>query len=76
MQRLVVSGAVQLIYRSLGVKGLTSWNPLGHSRPVMGLIYLLHALYNLSFSFTITFTFNNHKIILEIHHNFDNNIFF
>ena len=25
--------------RNLGT--LTSWNPLGHSRPVMGLLYLL-----------------------------------
>ena len=27
-----------LLSRNLG--SLTSWNPLGHSRPVMGLIYL------------------------------------
>ena len=40
MQRLEVSGAVRPIYGSLGVKRLTSWNPLGHSRPVTGLLYL------------------------------------
>jgi len=34
----------------------------------------VHALHNLSFSFTITFTFNNHKTIVEIHCNVDNNI--
>ena len=34
----------------------------------------LHALHNLSFSFTITFTFNNKKTIVEIHYNVDNNI--
>ena len=38
-------------------------------------IVILHALHNLSFSFTITFTFNNHKTLVEIHYNFDNNIF-
>jgi len=32
------------------------------------------ALHNLSFSFTITFTFNNHGTIVEVHHNVDNNI--
>ena len=36
---------------------------------------ILHALHNLSFSFTITFTFNNHKTIVDIHYNYDNNIF-
>ena len=35
---------------------------------------ILHALHNLSFSFTITFKFNNHKTIVEIHYNVDNNI--
>jgi len=35
---------------------------------------ILHALRNLSFSFTITFTFNNHKTVVEIHYNVDNNI--
>ena len=38
-------------------------------------IVILHALHNLSFNFTITFTFNNPKTIVEIHYNFDNNIF-
>ena len=38
-------------------------------------IIILHALHNLSFSFTITFTFNKHKTIVEIHYNFDNNIY-
>ena len=33
---------------------------------------ILHALHNLSFSFTITFTFNNHKTIVQIHYNVDN----
>ena len=41
MQRLEVCGAVRPIYGSLGVKRLTSWNPLDHSRPATGLIYLL-----------------------------------
>ena len=31
---------------------------------------ILHALQNLSFSFTITFTVNNHKTIDEIHYIF------
>ena len=35
----------------------------------------LHALHKIRFSFTITFTVNNHKTIDEIHDNFDNNIF-
>ena len=35
---------------------------------------ILHALHNLSFSFTIIFTLNNHKTIVEIHYNFDSNI--
>ena len=35
----------------------------------------LHALPDLSFSFTIPFTVNNHKIIVEIHYNFNNNTF-
>ena len=35
-------------------------------------IVTLHALHNLSFSFTITFTFNNDKTIVEIHCNVDN----
>jgi len=34
----------------------------------------LHALHNLSFSFIITFTFNNHKTIVEIHYNVGNHI--
>ena len=38
-------------------------------------IVILHALHNLSFSFTITFTFNNHKTIVQIHYNFNKNIF-
>jgi hypothetical protein len=33
--------------RNLGI--LTSWNPVGHFRPVMGLLYLLYTL----FSFTV-----------------------
>jgi len=37
-------------------------------------IVTLHALDNLSFCFTITFTFYNHKTIVEIHYNVDNNI--
>jgi len=37
-------------------------------------IVILHALHYLSFSFTITFTFNNHKTIVEVHYNIDNNI--
>ena len=36
----------------------------------------LHALHNLSFSCTITFTFNSHKTTVEILYNFANNIFF
>jgi hypothetical protein len=40
-------------------------------------IVILHALHNyLSFSFTISFTVNNHKTINEIHCNFYNNIFY
>ena len=39
-------------------------------------IVILHDLHNLSFSFTITFIFNNHKIIVEIRYIFDNNIFY
>jgi hypothetical protein len=27
---------------SCNLETLTSWNPLGHSRPVTGLLYLLH----------------------------------
>jgi len=34
-----------LLSRSLGT--LTSWNPLGLSRPVMGLLYLYLYIYNL-----------------------------
>jgi len=37
-------------------------------------IVTLHVLHNLSFSFTINFTFNNHKNIVEIHYEEDNNI--
>ena len=37
-------------------------------------ILILHASHNLSFSFTITFTFNNNKTIVEIHYIVDNNI--
>ena len=33
---------------------------------------ILHALHNLSFSFTITF--NNNKTTVEIHYNVNNNI--
>ena len=36
--------------------------------------HYVHALHNLSFSFIITFTFNDHKTIVEIHYKF-NNIF-
>ena len=35
---------------------------------------ILHALHNLSFSFTITFTLNNNKTIVVTHYNIDNNI--
>jgi len=35
---------------------------------------ILHALHNFSCSFTITFTFNNNKTIVDIHYNVDNNI--
>ena len=35
---------------------------------------ILQALHNLSFRFTITFTFNNHKTTVEVHYNVDNNI--
>jgi len=38
-------------------------------------IVILHALHNLSFSFTISFIFSNHRAIVEIHYNVDNNIF-
>ena len=38
-------------------------------------IVILHALLNLSFSFTITVTFNNNKTVVEILYNVDNNIF-
>jgi len=34
----------------------------------------LHALHNLTFSFTVPFTFNNNKSIVEVHYNVDNNI--
>ena len=37
-------------------------------------IEILHALHNLSFSFKITFTFNNNKTIVEVHYNVYNNI--
>jgi len=37
-------------------------------------IIILHALHNLNFSFTITFTFQNHKILVEINYNVDNHI--
>ena len=37
-------------------------------------IVILHALHNLSFSFTINFTFYNHKTIVEIHYNVDNSV--
>jgi len=37
-------------------------------------IVTLHALHNLSFSFTMTSKFNNNKVIVEIHYNVDNNI--
>jgi len=40
MQRLEFSVTVLPIYGSLGVKRLTTWNSLGHSRPVTGLLYL------------------------------------
>ena len=40
MQSLEVSGAVRPLYGSLGVKRLTSWNPLSPSGPVTGLLYL------------------------------------
>ena len=36
-------------------------------------IVILHASHNLSFSFTITFTFNNNKTIVEVHY-VNNNI--
>jgi hypothetical protein len=39
-------------------------------------IVILHVLRNLTFSFTITFTFNNNKTIVEIHYNVNNNIFY
>jgi len=45
MQRLEVSDAVRPLQWSLGVKGLTSWNPLGLFRPVMGMLYLYLYLY-------------------------------
>jgi len=35
-------------------------------------IAILHALHILSFSFTITFTFNNNKTIVEIHYKASN----
>jgi len=35
---------------------------------------ILHASHNSSFSFTITFTFNDNKGIVEVHYNVDNNI--
>jgi len=35
---------------------------------------ILHAVHNLSFSFTITFTFYNPKTIVEIHYSVSNNI--
>ena len=38
----------------------------------MHCIAILHALHNLSFSFTITFTFNNNETIVEIHCDVDN----
>jgi len=37
-------------------------------------LVILRALYNLSSSFTITFTFNNNKTVVEIHYNLDKNI--
>ena len=36
---------------------------------------ILHALHNLSFCFTMPFTFNNHKTIVAFHYNVENNIF-
>jgi len=36
---------------------------------------ILHALHYLGFSFSITFTFNINKTIVEIHYNVNNNIF-
>ena len=38
-------------------------------------IVILRALHKLSFSFTKTFRFNSHKIVVDIHCNFNNNIF-
>ena len=46
----------------------TDINSMPHYRVI------LHALHNLSLRFTITFTFNNHKTVVEIHHKVDNNI--
>ena len=34
----------------------------------------LHASHNLSFGFTISFTFNDNKTIVEVHYSVDNNI--
>ena len=36
-------------------------------------IEILHASHNLSLSFTITFTFNDNKTIVEVHYKVDNN---
>ena len=43
MQRLKVSGAVRLIYRSLGVKGLNAeLNPICHLQTLLGAHHILH----------------------------------
>ena len=43
MQRLEVSGAVRLIYRSLGVKGLNAeLNPICHLLALLGAHHILH----------------------------------
>jgi len=43
MQRLEVSGAVRLIYRSLGVKGLNAkLNPISHLLALLGAHHILH----------------------------------
>ena len=43
MQRLEVSGAVRLVYKSLGVKGLKAeLNPICHLLALLGAHHILH----------------------------------
>jgi len=37
---ILYTGCAKIKKNNSGAKRLTSWNPLGHTRPVMGLLYL------------------------------------